>query len=131
MKTHTTIGAEILSGSRVPLLVLAKEIAFTHHEQWDGLGYPRGLKGEIVPLAGRIVSVADAYDAMTNDRPYRKARSAQEALDTLRRGAGSQWDETIVGVFETTRVPIEDDKGTDAGRAGAAPLRGTAERSRR
>lgn len=130
MKTHATIGAEILSGSRVPLLILAKEIAFTHHEQWDGHGYPRGLEGEAIPLAGRIVSVADAYDTMTNDRPYRKARSAQEALDTLRRGVGSQWDETIVGVFETTRLPIEDDKGTDASRS-MAPLRGTAERSRR
>ncbi len=130
MKTHTTIGAKILSGSRVRLLMLAKEIAFTHHEQWDGRGYPRGLSGEAIPLPGRIVSVADAYDAMTNNRPYRKARSAQEALDTLRRGAGSQWDETVVGVFETTRLPV-DDKGTDAGRSGAVPLSETAERSRR
>lgn len=100
MKTHTTMGAEILSGSQVPLLILAREIAFTHHEQWDGRGYPRGLKEQAIPLPGRIVAVADAYDAMTNDRPYRKARPVAEALETLRRGAGGQWDKSVVEIFE-------------------------------
>lgn len=100
MKTHTTIGAEILSGSQVPLLILAREIAFTHHEQWDGHGYPRGLSGQAIPLPGRIVAVADAYDSMTNDRPYRKARPVREAFETLRRGAGVQWDKLVVETFE-------------------------------
>ncbi len=100
MKTHTTIGAEMLSGSQVPLLILAREIALTHHEQWDGRGYPRGLREQAIPLPGRIVAVADAYDAMTNDRPYRKARPVAEALETLRRGAGGQWDQSVVEVFE-------------------------------
>jgi|SRR5712691_11683280 len=100
MKTHTTIGAEMLSGSQVPLLILAREIALTHHEQWDGRGYPRGLREQAIPLPGRIVAVADAYDAMTNDRPYRKARPVPEALETLRRGAGGQWDKSVVEVFE-------------------------------
>ncbi len=100
MKTHTTIGAEILSGSQVPLLILAREIAFTHHEQWDGRGYPPGLREHAIPLPGRIVAVADACDSMTNDRPYRKALPVQEALETLRRGAGGQWDNSVVEAFE-------------------------------
>ena len=88
------IGAEILSGSQVPLLILAREIALTHHEQWDGRGYPRGLREQAISLPGRIVAVADAYDSMTNDRPYRKARPVSEALETLQRGAGGQWDKS-------------------------------------
>jgi putative two-component system response regulator len=100
MKTHTTIGAELLSGSQDPLLIRAREIALTHHEQWDGRGYPRGLKEQAIPLPGRIVAVADAYDSMTNDRPYRKARPVAEALEILRRGAGGQWDQSVVEAFD-------------------------------
>jgi putative two-component system response regulator len=99
MKTHTTIGARILSGSKFPLLKLAEEIALTHHERWDGTGYPLGLKGEDIPLAGRIVAVADAYDAFTSDRPYRKALSPGETWEILWDGAGTQWDGNVVEAF--------------------------------
>ena len=76
MKTHTEIGAEMLSGSAFPLLEMAEEIALTHHEKWDGSGYPAGLAGEEIPMAGRIVAVADVFDALTHARPYKPAWSA-------------------------------------------------------
>ena len=81
MRTHTTIGADILRDSSIKVLQVAREIALTHHERWDGTGYPNRLAGEDIPLPGRIVAVADAYDAITNDRPYRAARSPREAID--------------------------------------------------
>jgi len=99
MKTHTTIGAKILSGGRFPLLKMAEEIALTHHEQWDGSGYPRGLKGEAIPLAGRFVAIADAFDALTHARTYRKAWSAEEAVAELKRCAGKQFDPKAVDAF--------------------------------
>jgi len=104
MKTHTTIGAGILSGSRVPLLQLAAEIALTHHERWDGEGFPLELPGDRILLEARIVSVADAYDAMTSDRPYRKALPAEETWELLWGGAGSQWD---ADVLEALTVCLE------------------------
>jgi putative two-component system response regulator len=96
MKTHTTIGAEILSGSRFPLMGLAAHIALCHHERMDGTGYPRGLRGEEIPLPSRIVSVADAFDTITHDRPYRKALSTAKAWEILWAGAGTQWDKTVI-----------------------------------
>jgi putative two-component system response regulator len=99
MKSHTTIGASILSGSNVPLLRLAEEIALTHHERWDGRGYPQELEGDLIPIAGRLVAVVDAYDAMTTDRPYRPALPHDLSLELLRKGAGTQWDPVIVDVF--------------------------------
>jgi len=110
LKAHTTIGARILSGSRFPLLQLAAEIALAHHERWDGKGYPQGLKGEAIPLAGRIVAVVDAFDAMTNDRPYRKALSRPQALGILGRGAGSQWDKQVVEAFASMQVAQQTSK---------------------
>ena len=101
MKTHTTIGARILSGSRFPLLRMAEEIALTHHERWDGTGYPKGLRGDALPMAGRIVAVADAFDAMTNDRPYRKALSPKEAWKILWDGAGTQGDAAVIEGFSS------------------------------
>ena len=73
IRTHPAMGARILSGSRVPLLRMAEEIAHAHHERWDGRGYPHGRSGEGIPLAGRIVALADAFDAMTHDRPTSRA----------------------------------------------------------
>ncbi len=99
MKSHTTIGARILAGSRFPLLQLAAAIALSHHERWDGRGYPRGLPGEEIPLAGRLVAVADAFDAMTSDRPYRNALSWDEVWRLLADGAGTQWDERLIRTF--------------------------------
>jgi putative nucleotidyltransferase with HDIG domain len=99
MKTHPTIGAQILSGGRFPLLRLAEEIALTHHERWDGTGYPRGLRGEAIPLSGRIVALADAFDALTSPRSYKKAGSLEAAAVAIKRAAGSQFDPRVVDAF--------------------------------
>jgi putative two-component system response regulator len=98
VKTHTTIGARILSGSRFPLLRLAEEIAFSHHEQWDGRGYA-GLVGDTIPLAGRIVTVADVFDALTQKRPYKAAWPVEEAVAEIARQRGRQFDPQVVDAF--------------------------------
>lgn len=99
IKTHTTIGATILSGCRSPLLRMAEEIALTHHERWDGTGYPQGLKGEAIPLPGRIVALADAFDALISVRPYKKARPIEESVDEIRRNSGTQFDPRVADAF--------------------------------
>ncbi|MGE0866577.1 MAG: HD domain-containing phosphohydrolase [Vicinamibacterales bacterium] len=96
MRTHTSIGARILGGSQSPLLQLAETIAISHHERFDGSGYPRALKGTDIPVAGRIVAVADAFDAITNDRPYRKGRSVAVALQELDDRAGRDFEPRVV-----------------------------------
>jgi putative two-component system response regulator len=96
MQTHTTIGARILGGSDVPLLRLAETVALTHHERWDGTGYPNGLRREAIPIEGRMVAVADAFDAMISDRPYRRGRSAEEAIAVLRSERDLQFDARVV-----------------------------------
>jgi putative two-component system response regulator len=99
MKTHTTIGANMLSGGRFPLLKLAEEIALAHHERWDGSGYPQGLAGEAIPLAGRIVAIADSFDTITQDRPYKKAVPVEGAFDELQRCSGTHFDPRFVKAF--------------------------------
>jgi len=99
IKTHTTIGAAILDGSDVPLLQMAREIALSHHEQWDGSGYPQGLIEEATPESARIVSVVDAYDAMLNDRVYRPALPEDEALSLMKIGKGKHFDPKILDCF--------------------------------
>ena len=96
MRTHTSIGARILGGSHVPLLQLAETVAMSHHEKWDGSGYPKGLKDHDIPVAGRIVAVADAFDAITNDRPYRPARPVSVAIQELRQYAGVHYEPRLV-----------------------------------
>ncbi|WP_229780644.1 diguanylate cyclase [Deinococcus malanensis] len=96
MKHHTTIGARVLQGGRTELMHLAEQIALTHHERWDGQGYPRRLSGQDIPLAGRLVAVADVWDALTSERPYKGAWDATEALAELRAQAGRQFDPAIV-----------------------------------
>ncbi|TMI72413.1 MAG: HD domain-containing protein [Bacillati bacterium ANGP1] len=96
MKTHVKVGAGILSEGKSDLLRLAEEIALTHHERWDGTGYPVGLKGEAIPLSGRIVAVADVFDAIISTRPYRKARSIAEAIKVIKNGGGTQFDPKVV-----------------------------------
>ncbi len=98
MKRHPIIGADVVS--HVPTLRIAAPGIRGHHERWDGRGYPDGLAGEAIPLGARIVMVADAFSAMTTDRPYRKARPQSEALQELRRCAGTQFDPTVVGALE-------------------------------
>jgi putative two-component system response regulator len=98
VKTHTTIGARILSGSRFPILRLAEEIAFNHHERWDGEGYA-GIAGEAIPLAGRIVAVADVFDALTQQRPYKAAWPVGEAIAEIARQRGRQFDPALTDAF--------------------------------
>ena len=99
MKEHTHIGARILEGSRIPLMVLARDIALFHHEKWDGGGYPAGLAGEAIPLAARVVAVCDVYDALVNDRVYRKALPEEQALAIMKEGRGSHFDPVILDLF--------------------------------
>jgi len=99
MKQHATIGYEILNANSAPLLKVAAEIAYTHHEKYDGSGYPRGLKGIDIALFGRIVAVADVFDALTSERPYKKAWSIEDASQLLREGAGAHFDPTCVQAF--------------------------------
>jgi putative two-component system response regulator len=98
VKTHTTIGARILSGSRFALLRLAEEIAFSHHEHWDGAGYA-GLVGDRIPLVGRIVTVADVFDALTQKRPYKAAWPVEEAVAEIDHQRGRQFDPDVVDAF--------------------------------
>lgn len=99
VKTHTRIGAQILSGSTSATLQLAEIIALTHHERWDGAGYPEGLSGASIPVPGRIVAVADVYDALTNERPYKEAWPVSEALEEIKAQAGRQFDPEAVAAF--------------------------------
>jgi putative two-component system response regulator len=101
MKNHVHIGAMILSGSRSPLLQVAEQIASTHHEWWDGGGYPHGLRGHDIPLAGRVVAIADVFDALTHDRPYKPARSLEESLAEIQALSGTQLDPELVAAFHT------------------------------
>ena len=86
MKSHSRIGAELLSGPNSSLLKVAKNIALTHHEKWDGSGYPHGLSGTKIPLAGRIVALCDVFDALTSARPYKDPWPINQAVDELRNG---------------------------------------------
>jgi putative two-component system response regulator len=99
MERHTEFGYELLADSGSELLDLAATIARTHHERWDGNGYPRRLEGETIPLEGRIVAVADVYDAMTSDRPYREPLSAEDARAYLLRERGEAFDPRVVDAF--------------------------------
>jgi putative nucleotidyltransferase with HDIG domain len=97
MQRHAQIGFDLVKD--IPFLADAAEIVLTHHERFDGQGYPRGLKGEEILLSARIFAVADTLDAITSDRPYRRASSFESARETIRRLAGSQFDPQVVGVF--------------------------------
>jgi putative two-component system response regulator len=96
METHTVIGGEILAGETGELLRLAREIALTHHERWDGTGYPLGLQGEEIPRCGRIAAICDVFDALTSPRPYRPAWSVEEALAEIRNCKGSHFEPALV-----------------------------------
>ena len=113
MKTHTVNGAKMLSGSAFPLLELAEVIALTHHEKWDGSGYPFGLAGEDIPICGRIVAVADVYDALTHARSYKPAWTAAEAIAEMTSQAGRHFDPVVLAAFldlvdETPGPPVQE-----------------------
>lgn len=99
IKVHTTIGAEILSGSQSPLLRLAERVALTHHERWGGGGYPSGSGGVQIPLSGRIVAVADVFDALSHERPYKKAWPVEESVAEILDQSGDQFDPGVVQAF--------------------------------
>lgn len=96
VKKHTVIGAQLLAGGGSPLMQMAERIALSHHERWDGSGYPRGLRGEDIPLEGRIVAVADTFDTITHERPYKRAQSAAKAWQEIQKHQGSQFDPVVV-----------------------------------
>lgn len=111
MRSHTEIGGDLMAGSDIPLLDIAEQIARTHHEWWDGNGYPRGLSGEEIPIAGRIVAVADTFDALSHRRPYKPAWSLGDAWAEIERKAGSHFDPAVVRAFravlDTTGMTME------------------------
>jgi putative two-component system response regulator len=99
MERHTWIGHQILSGSGSALLELGATIALTHHEKWDGTGYPRRLAGNAIPLEGQVAAVADVFDALTSDRPYRQAFPIGQAVEIMRGERGGQFDPRLVDLF--------------------------------
>jgi putative two-component system response regulator len=105
MKSHVDVSRRILSGSRSPLLRLSEEIAVSHHEKWDGTGYPDGLSGEPIPLSGRVVAIADVFDALTHERPYKPAWPIEEAVSEIRAQSGRHFDPRVVETFLTLDHP--------------------------
>jgi putative two-component system response regulator len=99
MKRHAMIGYELLKGSASRVLQVGAEIALGHHEKFDGSGYPSGISGEDIPIFSRIVAVADVFDALTSERPYKKAWEVEAAVDFLTAGAGSHFDPACVKAF--------------------------------
>jgi len=110
MKRHSTIGAALLSGDPSPLFALAREIAATHHEKWNGQGYPEGLTGNAIPQSGRIAAVADVFDALTSARPYKKAWSVEAAVELIQQEAGAHFDPEVVEHFLACLPEILDIK---------------------
>jgi putative two-component system response regulator len=103
VKTHTTLGAQMLADSPFPLLALAAESALTHHEKWDGSGYPAGLIGGAIPISGRIIAVADVFDALTHSRPYKPAWSAADAITEMRHQSGRHFDPQVFDAFLSSK----------------------------
>ena len=100
VKTHAALGARVLEDSSSELLGVAEQIARSHHERWDGSGYPESLAGEQIPIAARLVAVADVFDVLVHERPYRDAWAVEDAAREIRSGAGRQFDPDVVGAFD-------------------------------
>jgi CHASE2 domain-containing sensor protein len=109
MQSHTAKGAEILAGSTSPLIQMAEAIARTHHERWDGTGYPHGLKGEEIPLEGRICAICDVYDALGSKRPYKEAWPLERVFSEIAIGAGSHFDPALVAAFLELAPHLDQD----------------------
>jgi len=107
IKKHAPLGADIFRGSRSALLKVAKLICLTHHERYDGTGYPNGLKGKEIPLFGRIVALADVFDALTSRRPYKAAYGFNEAMEMIKEQSGKHFDPDVVKVFLSCRSKIK------------------------
>lgn len=108
MKTHAVIGAEIIGDDASALMQMARQVAISHHERWDGTGYPHGLAGEHIPRIGRIVAIADVFDALTSERPYKRAWSIEAAFEHLEKGAGAHFDPVLVPLFLEMRDEIDE-----------------------
>ena len=108
MQRHTIIGGDILSGLKKDYIKMAREIALTHHEKWDGTGYPRGLEGENIPISGRIVAVADVFDALISERPYKTSLSLRESFTVIRNERGTHFDPAVVAAFTGIKQEILD-----------------------
>ncbi len=106
MKTHTIIGGRILSGAKAGYLKLAEIIALTHHERWDGAGYPRGLKGKETPLVGRITAISDVFDALTSRRPYKEPFSLEKSFGIIQEERGTHFDPEVVDAFFEVKEEI-------------------------
>lgn len=106
MKTHPQIGAEILGEADSDLLRIAKSVALTHHEKWDGTGYPNGLKAEDIPIEGRIVAIADVFDALTSKRPYKEAWSVEKTMDLIKRESGVHFEPKLVELLQANLPAI-------------------------
>jgi putative two-component system response regulator len=99
MKTHASIGGKLLDGDGSDLMRMAQEIAISHHEKWDGSGYPNGLAGEAIPQSGRIAALADVFDALTSERPYKRAWTVEDAVSLIEDNSGKHFDPKLVEVF--------------------------------
>ena len=108
MRSHTTFGAAILADAHHPQIQMAQTIALTHHENWDGTGYPSKLRGKDIPLEGRIVAVCDVFDALTNARPYKEAWNDDSALLEIRKLSGTKFDPEVVAAFEARFEEIKE-----------------------
>ena len=106
LRSHTVLGEMMVSVSTSPLLTMAAQIALTHHERWDGTGYPIGLTGDEIPISGRIVAVADVFDALSNKRPYKPAFPMAKCFAILDEGSGTQFDPDVVAAFKAARDEI-------------------------
>jgi putative two-component system response regulator len=112
MQTHVTIGSEILSDDKSELIQLAQKITLQHHEKWDGSGYPYGLKGEDISFEARIVTVCDVFDALTSERPYKKAWSVEDALTEIEKQSGTSFDQKVVKKFKSVLPEIIEVKNS-------------------
>lgn len=122
IKLHSIIGSKILSGTTLPLLELAREIAVSHHERWDGNGYPQGLSKEDIPISGRIVSITDVFDALTSNRVYKTAWTIEKALDYIKEQRGKQFAPDVVDAFFSVVDKIIEIKTVKADSRSAKPI---------
>jgi len=107
VERHPAFGSALLAGTGHPVLTLGRVVAMTHHERWDGTGYPLGLRGEQIPIEGRIVAVCDMLDALVSDRPYREAMTLEDALEIVAEGRGTRFDPQVVDALIACRPYLE------------------------